>query len=311
MQCIETCLTFATFISPIVVFADNEVGVLTGIIRAYPDWKPRGIVDVGANQGNWTERVHKHIFPGVKTFMLEASPKRRQALEEKKKKIGPNIVDFQIAVLSSKDGDTVEFFDGEGEGTGSSIFQEQSKHFKGVIPDVRKTSKLDTLVKHMEYVDYLKLDVQGAELMVLSGATETLKRTTFVQFEVSVVEYNKGGVCWHELDAFLRQHGFHFYDSGDLMHNPIAFHTKGVGQLDMVYIKPSSDFMPKWLVDNNVKFCGSGREETRLIRGNSTNDNGIIKLHVIIFFMYSVVICVAGYWIGHTKAKQASKLRLL
>jgi hypothetical protein len=47
--------------------------------------------------------------------------------------------------------------------------------------------------------------------MVLAGATETLKKATFVQLEVSVVQYNEGAVCWHETDAFLHEHGFYFY----------------------------------------------------------------------------------------------------
>ena len=100
---------------------------------------------------------------------------------------------------------------------------------------------------------------QGAELMVLLGATETLKKATFVQFEVSVIEYNKGGACWHEVDKLLRQNGFYFYDSGDHNRNE-AFRTKAIGQFDALYVKPSSDHLPNWLVDNNATFCGASKE---------------------------------------------------
>jgi len=34
------------------------------------------------------------------------------------------------------------------------------------------------------YIDYLKIDVEGAELDVLRGATETLQRTRYIQVEV-------------------------------------------------------------------------------------------------------------------------------
>jgi hypothetical protein len=100
--------------------------------------------------------------------------------------------------------------------------------------------------------------IQGAELMVLAGATETLKKATFVQLlEVSVIqEYKTGAACWYEIDAFLHRHGF--YDSGDSSQNEDAFHTKAIGQFDLLYIKPTSAFMPTRLVDNNVEFCGSG-----------------------------------------------------
>jgi len=103
---------------------------------------------------------------------------------------------------------------------------------------------------------------QGAELMVLLGAMETLKKATFVQLEVSVIEYNKGGACWHEVDELLRRNGFYFYDTGDHTHNE-AFHTKAIGQFDALYIKPSSDRLPNWLVDHNATFCGMNKEGGR------------------------------------------------
>ena len=84
-------------------------------------------------------------------------------------------------------------------------------------------------MKQMEHIDYLKLDVQGGEFMVLAGAAETLSKATFVQLEVSFVEYNKGGACWYEVDKLLRKHGFYLYDFCDSVRNGGAFHTIGVG----------------------------------------------------------------------------------
>jgi hypothetical protein len=50
--------------------------------------------------------------------------------------------------------------------------------------------------------------------MVLAGSSETLKRATLVQFETGIIEYNKGGACWYEVDELLRQYGFYLYDMG-------------------------------------------------------------------------------------------------
>jgi hypothetical protein len=139
------------------------------------------------------------------------------------------------------------------------MFKEKTKFFRDVKPDKRITAKLDTIVGHMEHVDYVKLDVQGAELVVLSGATETLKKATFVQLEISLVEYNHGGACWHEVDHVLRRNGYFLYDFGDASRNQKLFRTKGIGQIDLLYANPSSSSLPQWLVDNNVEFCGSNR----------------------------------------------------
>lgn len=241
------------------VNADNEVSVLQTLHKAYPEWRPRGIVDVGANVGGWTTKVQEQFFPGVKTFMIEASPVHEEVLEETKQKFGAQVVDYNIAVLSQKDGDTVDFYSGEASTTGNSMFLENTSFFRGVKPEKRTTSKLDTVVGHMEHVDYLKLDVQGAELVVLSGATETLEKATFVQLEVSVVEYNQGGACWHEVDHVLRRNGYYLYDFGDPSRNQKLFHTEGIGQIDLLYVKTNSMSLPKWLIDNNVAFCGSNR----------------------------------------------------
>eukprot|EP00984_Skeletonema_dohrnii_P013927 scaffold5835_cov128-Skeletonema_dohrnii-CCMP3373.AAC.4 len=303
------------------VYADNELSVLRKLRTDYPDWKPRGIVDVGANIGDWTTEV-QGVLPGVPTLMVEASTTHNKDLEETKQKF-PNVVDYQIAVLSSSDGDTVEFFSMDGKGTGNSMFVEQSHHFKDIKPVQRTTSKLDTLVRnsHVDHIDYLKLDVQGAELMVLSGATETLKKATFVQLEVSVIEYNEGGACWHEIDELLRRNGFHFYDSEDYIRNEGAFHTKGLGQFEALYIKPSSAFMPKWLLDNEVRFCGSGSKTTTRVQNNVRGETIVAKKSSAVldvdastttkkqeggFLLFSVgTAFLLGYMIGqrHIKGK--------
>ena len=174
-----------------VVHADNEIAVLQSLRRAYPEWKPRGVVDVGANKGGWTTKLQQ-LFPNVTTMMIEGSPSHVKQLQETKLKYD-GAVDYQVALLSTTDGGIVEFFDNPDTNTGNSMFQENTKYFKDVKPQTRTTSKLDTLVSHMGSIDYVKLDVQGAELLVLSGAEETLKKTTFVQLEISIIEYNKGG----------------------------------------------------------------------------------------------------------------------
>mmetsp|Transcript_4024 Transcript_4024/g.10202 ORF Transcript_4024/g.10202 Transcript_4024/m.10202 type:complete len:222 (+) Transcript_4024:287-952(+) len=172
------------------------------------------------------------------------------------------------------DGESVQFYGGGN--TGNSMFRELSHHYDNIKPDTRTTSKLDTLVTHMEHIDYLKMDVQGAELMLLQGATETLKRVTFVQMEVSVVEYNRGGACWFDLDAFMRQHGFYFYDSADYLRIPNAFHSKGIGQFDVLYVRPTSSNMPKWLQDANVSFCGSNREDKDVTETETQTDAKVL-----------------------------------
>ena len=140
-----------------------------------------------------------------------------------------------------------------------------------------------------------------------------MKKATFVQLEVSVIQYNKGSACWHELDALLRKHGFYFYDSGDYNRNEGAFHTRAIGQFDVLYIKPTSAYMPTWLVDNNAEFCGS-RQDGEVGHTISTaitmskQPSGVSET-LVIFFVCSAFLggYIVGKIIGSKQAKGLNK----
>jgi hypothetical protein len=115
------------------------------------------------------------------------------------------------------------------------MFKENSKHYVNDKPVKRITSTLDTMVENShlknERIDVIKVDVQGAELVVFKGAKRALSQATFVYFEGSTVEYNEGGSCLYEVDAFLRSQGFFLYDYNAKEYND-AFKTRGMGQFD-------------------------------------------------------------------------------
>lgn len=71
------------------------------------------------------------------------------------------------------------------------------------------TKRLDDLMEIGE-VDFLKLDVQGAELMVLENAVRTLEHVSVIQCEVEFVELYEGQPLFSDIDAFLRSKGFSF-----------------------------------------------------------------------------------------------------
>ncbi|MFM9982177.1 MAG: FkbM family methyltransferase [Burkholderiales bacterium] len=60
-------------------------------------------------------------------------------------------------------------------------------------------------------VDFLKLDVQGAELMVLQGAERTLRDVVMVQVEVEFLELYAGQPLFADVDRYLRSQGFMFH----------------------------------------------------------------------------------------------------
>ena len=258
--------TFLCFIVSLLLIissstADNEAELIFRLYRNYPEWRPAAIVDVGANRGGWTSRILNDLYDNDKTkyppvLMIEATEIHRNSLQFAKEQLGADKVDFRIDVLADVDDRIVHFF--QGKNTGNSLFRENTKHYANDIPAERKAVTLDTAIQQSflasHRVDYLKLDVQGGELLVLQGATQLLQTVTFIQFEVSAVEYNSGGAaCWSDLDQFLQQRGFRLFDLGDKVYNNDAFHTKGVGQLDVLYYRPDSSHRPTGL--GGAKFC--------------------------------------------------------
>jgi FkbM family methyltransferase len=228
--------------------------VLTDSIKGrHPDFEPQAIIDVGANDGDWS-RLVRSTFPQAKLFMLEATPNKEEVLQNVATDVGN--AGFKIAVMSDTPGQTVSFY--QGGNTGNSMFKENTIHYTNDKPVERITSTLDEEIElsfvKIEEVDIIKLDVQGAELVVLKGATKALSHATFVQFETGPIAYNAGGACFFDVDELLREHGFFWYDIGDLFYHEEAFKTPSLGQLDVLYVKPSSPKLPVSL--RNTQFCG-------------------------------------------------------
>lgn len=72
------------------------------------------------------------------------------------------------------------------------------------------TRRLDDLPE-VERIDYLKIDVQGAELDVLRGSERKLADTLVIHLEVEFVPMYKGQPLFGEVDAHLRARGFEFH----------------------------------------------------------------------------------------------------
>jgi hypothetical protein len=93
------------------------------------------------------------------------------------------------------------------------IGEAQKKLFRGTdevgtlkIPVKRLDDFKPEWEKHSRIL--LKIDVQGFELSVLKGATETLSKCAFVYVECSETELYVGQALYRDVAGFLEQHGF-------------------------------------------------------------------------------------------------------
>ncbi len=107
-------------------------------------------------------------------------------------------------------------------------------HFHGQIGTVIKTVEMKTKrlddIPEIAHMDYLKMDIQGGELMVLENGVERLKKCLAVHTEVAFVPMYEGQPLFSEIELFLRKQGFvlhHFNRLHSLMLKPLALQLQG------------------------------------------------------------------------------------
>lgn len=81
---------------------------------------------------------------------------------------------------------------------------------------------------HIPYIDAIWMDVQGAELDVLKGATDTLHNTKVIMTEAGVKPYYDGQALKPNIDKFLKTLGFKEYKP--------AYHLAHEMEANVVYI---------------------------------------------------------------------------
>jgi FkbM family methyltransferase len=128
-------------------------------------------IDIGANQGNFLETIVK-LSPNGKHYAFEPVPKLAQYLKAKYP---------QATVLNAAVSDTAgetEFHVVENNPALSGIAERTDLSPTDVIQKIKVPMvKLDDIIPKTEKIDLVKIDVEGAELNVFRGASETIKRS--------------------------------------------------------------------------------------------------------------------------------------
>jgi FkbM family methyltransferase len=99
------------------------------------------------------------------------------------------------------------------------------------------TTQLDDVVKEM---DYLKIDVQGAEQMVFDGAVRLLSHAVAVHTEVSFVQIYHNQPTFGDIDADLRARGFIPHKLVGPKYWPVTpnrTHLEQLLEMDIVYFR--------------------------------------------------------------------------
>lgn len=174
----------------------------------------RTCVDAGANVGNWTEALLS-VFAPERIIAVECEPRLVGPLRSRFASIP--CVEVVDAALAESDGTAT--FHQLRHPAGSSLLRPRTdiaREFAAnswdVIGEVSvKKISYDQLVAKEAEVSILKIDIQGAEMGVLSNSRAGLPRTKSVIMEVLFTPHYENDSGFSEIHQLMAQKGFGLY----------------------------------------------------------------------------------------------------
>lgn len=170
------------------------------------------IIDVGANRGQFS-LISRMVKSGLPIVAFEPIPTEAEIV--RKALSGKNVQLHQVA-LGEKAGEAEIHLSRSADSSSLlPIGEMQRKLFRDTdeigtlkVPVKRLDDFKSEWEKHSRIL--LKIDVQGFELSVLKGATETLSNCAYVYVECSETELYVGQALYRDVEDFLEQQGFKF-----------------------------------------------------------------------------------------------------
>jgi len=182
------------------------------------------VVDVGAHYGRYTLIAAKRIGPKGKVIAIEADPNNFDMLNKniKLNELSENVITLNYAASSNKS--KVKL----------SIPEKKSGHtiYSSIITSRAPTVKfmevnantLDNLLHEngisLEEVNWIKIDVEGAELEVVKGATNILSKSMDISLLIEIHDVGNGKTLYEPIIDLLNDYNFKkefekIYESGE------------------------------------------------------------------------------------------------
>jgi FkbM family methyltransferase len=186
------------------------------------------VFDVGVGFGTFGLY---HLFPNAFFHLIDPTPESLPHMQRISRRLS-----CEIHLLALGDHDGEARLEVRSDIQGSTLLEEEGERdylrFEAV-----PLRRFDTLFPHIARPALCKIDVQGAELMVLRGMTEVLNQLDVVIVETSTIATVKGGAEVAEVIAFMDGHGFVVADILGLKRRPL---DRTTAQLDLLFIPKAS-----------------------------------------------------------------------
>jgi FkbM family methyltransferase len=196
------------------------------LIRLFKPSKALTFFDVGACEGEESVRYARR-FPKARIFAFEPLPANQQLVRENFSRFAIGAAELVPIALSDRRGKAVfhvssgrpsEEFAGPnwnyGNKSSSLLAPTTGEPMYGWIEFKETiTVRTDTLnnfcrERDVSHIDFIHMDVQGAEHLVLAGASTILPRVTALWLEVFDQQLYQGQLLRPDTEHLMRAHGF-------------------------------------------------------------------------------------------------------
>jgi FkbM family methyltransferase len=163
------------------------------------------VLDIGAHHGYYTLLASRKVGPQGYVLAVEASPRERERLRTHLRINRCNNVEVESRALGEVEG-TAELYLVRGSESGCNSLRKPDVNQETEVLKV-PIERLDRVLQDrgIERVDFIKLDVEGAELSVLKGAARLLSREPrpVILVEVQDIRTKPWGYAAREVVRYL------------------------------------------------------------------------------------------------------------
>jgi FkbM family methyltransferase len=202
--------------------------------------KPRAVIDVGANVGQFSVAMAK-VFPDADIVSFEPNPEAFEPLERATRGLAVECVPCGVGSCAGR----LDLHVNASSGM-SSFLQFSAKH-RSLYPSVVDGAGLAVEVTTLDsYFDkrrlaqplLIKLDVQGFDAEVLRGGARVLEAATWVILELSFEAMYDGETSFGEMLELMSSLGWRMLRPIDFLVHPS---TREILQIDALFVKKIAD----------------------------------------------------------------------
>lgn len=196
-------------------------------------FEPQCIVDVGANCGKWTQKVMR-VYPDAEYFLIEPQTEMEQHLE--RICFSTSNVSWLNAGVADQVGEMTFTVVPDTVSSSFTMSKEQAEG-SGYEQRVVPVTTLDEIVEErLDLIpDVVKIDAEGFEARIMSGASKLIGKTELFLLEAPLVDPpNSEWSSFGELISMMSTYSYDVYDFTSFQRRP---YDGAVGLCEIAFVR--------------------------------------------------------------------------